>query len=63
MSVIEGTLEDEEGLKKAAVSGATVFVSFAGPVSSSKGTVGLLSILALGLERSPINNLSLLRIA
>jgi len=37
--VIEGTVEDEEGLKKIASSGATVFVSFAGPTYGSKGTV------------------------
>jgi len=41
VTVIEGTFEDEEGLKKAAASGATIFVSFAGPILNSKGTVGL----------------------
>lgn len=38
MHIIEGTLDDAAGLAAAAASGAKVFVSFAGPVSSSKGT-------------------------
>ncbi|PGG98829.1 hypothetical protein AJ80_09466 [Polytolypa hystricis UAMH7299] len=38
VTVIKGTLEDVAGLQQAATCGATIFVSFAGPVSSSKGT-------------------------
>jgi hypothetical protein len=41
VTVVKGTLEDEAGLHKVTASGATVFVSFAGPVSTSKGTVRL----------------------
>lgn len=41
VAVIQGTLQDESGLRRAIESGATVFVSFAGPVASSKGTVRL----------------------
>jgi hypothetical protein len=39
VTIIQGTLEDEEGLKKAAACGASIFVSFAGPTYGSKGTV------------------------
>lgn len=39
VTVIQGTLEDKSGLQQAITSGATVFVSFAGPVANSKGTV------------------------
>lgn len=39
VTIVKGRLDDEDGLKKATSSGATVFVSFAGPVSRSKGTV------------------------
>jgi hypothetical protein len=42
VAIIEGTLEDEEGLNKVAGCGATVFVSFAGPTAGSVGTVRLL---------------------
>lgn len=38
VTVLKGTLDDVAGLTKAATSGATIFVSFAGPVASSKGT-------------------------
>ncbi|KAJ5894533.1 hypothetical protein N7495_006224 [Penicillium taxi] len=38
VSVVEGTLEDTSSFQRAAASGPTVFVSFAGPVSNSKGT-------------------------
>jgi putative NADH-flavin reductase len=41
VSVIKGTLEDESQLRRAITSGATVFVSFAGPTANSKGTVSL----------------------
>lgn len=39
VTVIEGALEDKMSLERAIASGATIFVSFAGPVSSSQGTV------------------------
>lgn len=39
VSVIKGTLEDTSNFQQAASSGPTVFVSFAGPVMNSKGTV------------------------
>jgi hypothetical protein len=39
VTVIEGQLSDEAGLKKAASSSATVFVSFAGPTFGRKWTV------------------------
>ncbi|PKX89432.1 uncharacterized protein P174DRAFT_425355 [Aspergillus novofumigatus IBT 16806] len=38
VSVVKGTLEDIASFQRAATSGPTVFVSFAGPVSKSKGT-------------------------
>lgn len=38
VTVIHGTLENESSLRKAIESGATIFVSFAGPVGPSKGT-------------------------
>jgi hypothetical protein len=38
LEVIKGTLENQEGLKQAVACGASVFVSFAGPVSRSSGT-------------------------
>ncbi|KAF1962647.1 hypothetical protein CC80DRAFT_521705 [Byssothecium circinans] len=38
VSVVEGTLEDISSFERAAASGPTVFVSFAGPVAKSKGT-------------------------
>jgi len=38
VTVIKGTLEDEDGLRKAVSNGAKIFVSFAGPVSRSVGT-------------------------
>lgn len=39
VTVIKGNLEDTAGLERAISSGPTVFVSFAGPVANSKGTV------------------------
>jgi hypothetical protein len=39
VTIIEGSFSDEEGLKKAAASGATIFASFAGPTAGAKGTV------------------------
>ena len=39
VSVVEGTLEDTSSFEQAACSGPTVFISFAGPIPSSKGTV------------------------
>lgn len=39
VSVVQGTLEDMSSFQLAAASGPTVFVSFAGPVMNSKGTV------------------------
>lgn len=36
VTVIHGTLENESSLRKAIESGATIFVSFAGPVGPSK---------------------------
>jgi uncharacterized protein YbjT (DUF2867 family) len=39
VSVVKGTLEDIASFQRAATSGPTIFVSFAGPVSKSKGTV------------------------
>lgn len=39
VSVVKGTLEDTSSFQQAASSGPTVFISFAGPVMSSKGTV------------------------
>jgi hypothetical protein len=39
VSIVEGQLSDEEKLKQAVASGATVFVSFAGPTFGSTGTV------------------------
>ncbi|KAK9782244.1 hypothetical protein SCARD494_13746 [Seiridium cardinale] len=39
ITVIKGTLEDKVSLEKAVASGPTIFVSFAGPVMGSKGTV------------------------
>lgn len=39
ISVVKGTLEDMSSFQLAATSGPTVFVSFAGPVMNSKGTV------------------------
>jgi hypothetical protein len=39
VTVIEGELQDVDGLKKAASSGAKIFVSFAGPMGGFKGTV------------------------
>lgn len=39
VSVAKGTLEDMASFQRAATSGPTIFVSFAGPVSNSKGTV------------------------
>ena len=47
VTIIQGTLEDEEGLKKAAACGASIFVSFAGPTYGSKGTVCLIPYLFL----------------
>jgi hypothetical protein len=47
VTIIQGTLEDEEGLKKAATSGASIFVSFAGPTYGSKGTACLIPYLFL----------------
>lgn len=41
VNVIEGQLDNEASLKNAVHGGAKVFVSFAGPVMSSKGTVSL----------------------
>ncbi|OXC65616.1 hypothetical protein AYX13_05350 [Cryptococcus neoformans] len=38
VTVIHGTLENESSLRKAIGSGATIFISFAGPVGPSKGT-------------------------
>ncbi|PSS23445.1 hypothetical protein M430DRAFT_136392 [Amorphotheca resinae ATCC 22711] len=38
VSIVEGQLSDEEKLKQAVASGATVFVSFAGPTFGSTGT-------------------------
>ncbi|KAH8723584.1 hypothetical protein GQ44DRAFT_685095 [Phaeosphaeriaceae sp. PMI808] len=38
VSVVKGTLEDISSFERAAASGPTVFVSFAGPVANSKGT-------------------------
>ncbi|KAJ8195484.1 hypothetical protein LV157_002305 [Aspergillus fumigatus] len=38
VSVVKGTLEDIASFQRTATSGPTVFVSFAGPVSKSKGT-------------------------
>jgi hypothetical protein len=38
VTIIEGQLNDKEGLEKAVSSGATVFASFAGPTYGSKGT-------------------------
>lgn len=40
VSLLEGALEEKASLERAIASGATIFVSFAGPVPSSKGTVG-----------------------
>jgi uncharacterized protein YbjT (DUF2867 family) len=39
VSVVKGTLEDIASFQRAATSGPTIFVSFAGPVSKSKETV------------------------
>jgi hypothetical protein len=39
VSVVKGTLEDLSSFQLAATSGPTVFVSFAGPTMTSKGTV------------------------
>jgi hypothetical protein len=39
VTTVEGQLDDEASLKQAVNSGAKVFVSFAGPVMDSKGTV------------------------
>jgi uncharacterized protein YbjT (DUF2867 family) len=39
VSVVKGTLEDMSSFQRAVTSGASVFVSFAGPVMNSKGTV------------------------
>jgi putative NADH-flavin reductase len=39
VSVVKGSLEDVPTFQQAATSGPTVFVSFAGPTSNSKGTV------------------------
>lgn len=39
VTVIKGNLEDVAGLEQATASGATHFVSFAGPTVNSKGTV------------------------
>ncbi|KAH7379984.1 hypothetical protein BKA64DRAFT_631669 [Cadophora sp. MPI-SDFR-AT-0126] len=36
--VIRGTLDDVQGLQKATCTGATIFVSFAGPAAGSTGT-------------------------
>jgi putative NADH-flavin reductase len=42
-TTVQGQLDDEASLKESVDGGATVFVSFAGPVMSSpKGTVSLL---------------------
>ncbi|KAJ6098220.1 hypothetical protein N7499_002594 [Penicillium canescens] len=38
VSVVQGTLEDMSSFQRAVTSGASVFVSFAGPVMNSKGT-------------------------
>jgi len=38
VTVIQGTFDDEAGLRKAASCGSDVFVSFAGPVARSTGT-------------------------
>ncbi|KPM43046.1 hypothetical protein AK830_g3520 [Neonectria ditissima] len=38
VTVVQGTLEDKSGLQKAVSTGATIFVSFAGPGVGSKGT-------------------------
>jgi len=35
---VKGTLDDEKALQKATSTGASIFVSFAGPVANSKGT-------------------------
>lgn len=39
VTVVEGQLDNEVALKKAVDAGARVFISFAGPVMGSKGTV------------------------
>lgn len=39
VTVIQGTFEDADGLARAASSGATTFVSFAGPQMNSSGMV------------------------
>lgn len=39
VTVIKGSLDDEESLGRAIASNATVFVSFLGPAASSTGTV------------------------
>lgn len=46
VSVETGTLDDISSFQQAACSGPTVFVSFAGPVMSSKGTVCQISLLS-----------------
>ncbi|KAK2762132.1 hypothetical protein FQN54_001139 [Arachnomyces sp. PD_36] len=38
VDVVKGQLDDEAALKRAVGAGASVFVSFAGPVASNKGT-------------------------
>ncbi|KAL1984024.1 hypothetical protein VTN96DRAFT_9621 [Rasamsonia emersonii] len=38
VTVIKGSLEDVSGLQQATASGATIFVSFAGPGAKSRGT-------------------------
>ena len=38
-SVVKGTLDDISSFQQAACSGPTVFISFAGPVMGSNGTV------------------------
>lgn len=51
VTVIHGTLENESSLRKAIGSGATIFISFAGPVGPSKGTVGSAKSAALEIGK------------
>jgi hypothetical protein len=41
VSITEGQLNDKSSLQRVASSGASIFISFAGPVAGSKGTVSL----------------------
>ena len=47
VTVVEGELSDKNAIEKATSSGASIFVSFAGPVAASKGTVSLSSSYVL----------------